>query len=242
MVRFSVIDTGIGIPAGKQSDIFEAFKQADGSTSRKYGGTGLGLSISRQLVTLLGGEIQLESEEGKGSTFSIYLPATYPQSSSEHADDVPLLPAERYVTIKYHTIPAAPPEHIKALLKNKKILIVDDDERNIVALQMVLEQYGPELITAPNGKDALRTLETHPDANMILMDVMMPEMDGYETIKRIRQKQAHKKLPIIVLTAKAMKSDLEKCLEVGASDYLSKPIDVQQLLAVMEVWLAGKRP
>ncbi len=124
------------------------------------------------------------------------------------------------------------------MLKDKVILIVDDDERNLIALQMVLENYGPTLLTAQDGMEALEILRQNPATDLVLIDVMMPEMDGYETIKRIRLENRYKKLPIIVLTAKAMKSELEKCLSVGASDYLSKPVDVQHLLSMMEIWLA----
>lgn len=123
------------------------------------------------------------------------------------------------------------------IFKSKKILLVDDDARNIFALTSVLEANKMDVTFAENGKEAIQKLEDSPDFDLVLMDIMMPEMDGYEAIKLIRQKQNFKNLPILALTAKAMKGDRQKCIEVGASDYLSKPIDVERLLSLMQVWL-----
>ncbi|TJY42140.1 response regulator [Cohnella pontilimi] len=124
-----------------------------------------------------------------------------------------------------------------APFENKKILLVDDDVRNIFALSSVLEHKGMRLVYAENGKDALNRLEEHPDVDLILMDIMMPEMDGYETMKKIRANAKWKKLPVIALTAKAMKDDRNKCIEAGASDYITKPVNTDQLLSLMRVWL-----
>ena len=123
------------------------------------------------------------------------------------------------------------------IFEKKKILLVDDDARNIFALTSVLETNKMEVTFAENGKEALQKLEETPDFDLVLMDIMMPEMDGYEAIQHIRQMQQHKNLPIVALTAKAMKGDRQKCIEVGASDYLSKPIDIEKLLSLMQVWL-----
>lgn len=123
------------------------------------------------------------------------------------------------------------------ILKNKKVLVVDDDIRNIYSLTNVLEDEGMRYVTAENGKIALKTLQEHPDIDIVLMDVMMPEMDGYEATQEIRKMSAFQKLPIVALTAKAMKGDREKCLEVGMSDYIAKPVNVEQLLSLMRVWL-----
>jgi CheY-like chemotaxis protein/signal transduction histidine kinase len=123
------------------------------------------------------------------------------------------------------------------VLAHRKILIVDDDVRNIFALTALLEQYEMQVLFAENGRDAITTLQTTPDIDLILMDVMMPELDGYETTRCIRQQESFKSLPIIALTAKAMQSDREKCLEAGASDYITKPVDPEQLLSLMRVWL-----
>jgi CheY-like chemotaxis protein len=123
------------------------------------------------------------------------------------------------------------------ILAGKKVLIVDDDMRNIFALATVLEEHAMETISADNGRDAIRILQTEPGIDIVLMDIMMPEMDGMETIRRIRLDAKLKNLPIVAVTAKAMKGDRDKCIEAGAWDYLSKPVDIEQLLAVMRSWL-----
>ena len=124
-----------------------------------------------------------------------------------------------------------------AILANKKVLIVDDDPRNTFALATVLEDKNMEIVAADNGNEALELLAEHPDIAIILMDIMMPEMDGYESIREIRKQPRYHKLPIIALTAKAMKGDRAKCLEAGANDYLSKPVDTDKLISLMRVWL-----
>src|ERR1019366_4869253 len=120
----------------------------------------------------------------------------------------------------------------------KKILLGDDDTRNVFALSKVLQERGMEIIKAENGKIALEMLDTHPDIDLVLMDIMMPEMDGYEAMRRIRSQIKFKNLPVIALTAKAMKDDKQKCIDAGANDYITKPIDVERLLSMMRVWLS----
>jgi CheY-like chemotaxis protein len=379
VVAFAVSDTGIGIPEDKQRLIFEAFQQADGTTSRKYGGTGLGLSISREIASLLGGEIQVRSAPGKGSTFTLYVPMKSPgvapalalpsagvddtESSSPtptiaddrdelegrpfvliveddptfasvlldiahdaaikgvissagagtlslvrklrpsaitldlglsdidgfvlldllrhdpESCDIPVYvisgaeqaahaltlgaetviekPAEREELAEIFSqiarrflqqgprknarsprrkangaTPAAPLE-----LAGKRLLIVDDDIRNIYSLASVLEANGAEVLHAERGAEGIALLEQDPDIDVALIDIMMPEMDGYETMRRIRANPRLAHIPLISVTAKAMKGDRQKCLNAGASDYIAKPVDIDLLLALLRVWI-----
>jgi CheY-like chemotaxis protein len=123
------------------------------------------------------------------------------------------------------------------VLRGRKILVVDDDARNIFALTSLLESQEMEVISATNGRQAIELIQTTPDLSMVLMDIMMPEMDGYETMREIRKYQEFRTLPMLALTAKAMKGDREKCLAAGASDYIAKPVNTDQLLSLMRVWL-----
>ncbi|HHB91672.1 MAG TPA: response regulator, partial [Thioploca sp.] len=125
----------------------------------------------------------------------------------------------------------------EVILKYKTALIVDDDMRNIFSLVAMLEDKDMEAIIAKNGQEALVALEKHPEVSIVIMDVMMPGMDGYETMRQIRKQPNHRKLPIIALTAKAMKDDRAKCIEAGANDYISKPVDNDKLISLLRVWL-----
>ncbi|MGA8770511.1 MAG: response regulator, partial [Rhodomicrobium sp.] len=122
-------------------------------------------------------------------------------------------------------------------LVNKTVLLVDDDSRNIFALSSVLERRGMLVLTATTGREAVNLLSQNSEVAIVLMDIMMPEMDGYQTMQAIREQAKWRKLPIVALTAKAMKGDREKCLEAGASDYLAKPVNTEQLLAALRIWL-----
>jgi CheY-like chemotaxis protein len=126
--------------------------------------------------------------------------------------------------------------HSDEALVGKKVLVVDDDVRNLFALSSVLERRGMFVLTAGTGREAIATLESTPDVAIVLMDIMMPEMDGYETMQVIRQNPSFRRLPIVALTAKAMKGDREKCLEAGASEYLAKPVNTEQLLSALRMW------
>ncbi|MBV8479537.1 MAG: response regulator, partial [Actinobacteria bacterium] len=246
---FSVTDTGIGIPDEKLHAIFEAFQQADGTTSRRYGGTGLGLNISREIATLLGGEIRVRSQLGRGSTFTLYLPATTTVERLA-AEDAPMHAETVYASeLLSSTDVGEQPERVALvtrsadldadILRGKRVLVVDDDVRNVFALTSALEAHGMEVAFAENGRAGIDTLEQNPDVDLVLMDIMMPELDGYEAMRAIRDKPEFTNLPIISLTAKAMKGDRERSIESGASDYITKPVDTDQLLSLMRVWLGG---
>jgi CheY-like chemotaxis protein len=387
-IEISVTDTGIGIPEDKQKLIFEAFQQADGTTSRKYGGTGLGLSISREIARLLGGELQVRSTPGEGSTFTLFVPlqavspatvgfgGTPPRYDNTGAvvptslatgfdvnddrdvlDDAPFVliveddptfaailldlareaglkgvvstagagtlamarklqpdaitldlglsdidgfvlldllkhdpktshlpihvisgsdkvamatemgafgvtekPADRealgsvFRDLAAHVDETGPREltpaddiepvgGVRAVpeLVGAKILIVDDDIRNIYSLTSVLETYEVEVLHAERGKDGILILEQTPGIDIALIDIMMPEMDGYETMQHIRERPALADLPLIAVTAKAMKGDRQKCLDAGASDYIAKPVDIDLMLALLRVWISRSR-
>ncbi|MFC4322456.1 response regulator [Litchfieldia salsa] len=240
-LTFAVTDSGLGIPKDKQGLIFEAFRQADGTTSRKYGGTGLGLSISKELADLLGGYITLESTEGIGSTFTFYLPINEEQTSdtqspSEDESQTEVATATELIESQKDDNMTTMPI-IEDSLMGKKVLVVDDDMRNVFALTSALELNGMNVIFSENGKEALSMLPEHQDVDIILMDIMMPEMDGYEAMQNIRHMEMFKTIPIIALTAKAMKYDRQKCIDAGASDYISKPVNLEQLMSLLKVWL-----
>ncbi len=229
VLAFAVEDTGIGIAPDKLAIIFDAFRQADGTTSRKYGGTGLGLSISQQLTELLGGELRVRSEPGKGSTFTLYLPVSAANLvvPTAQTSGVPLIMA----------VPPVAPEASSQRFHGEKILIVDDDLRNVFALAAVLERNGLEVIYAETGVAGIRVLERHEDTALVLMDVMMPELDGNATISAIRAEAAHEDLPVIAVTAKATAEDKARTLASGADDYVTKPVDTDKLLDLIAAHL-----
>jgi signal transduction histidine kinase/CheY-like chemotaxis protein len=385
-IEISVTDTGIGIPEDKQKLIFEAFQQADGTTSRKYGGTGLGLSISREIARLLGGELKVRSTPGEGSTFTLYVPlvaeavadagvegasARYENSGAvvptalptgfevnddrdelgkepfvliveddptfatilldaaheaglkgvvstagagtlamarklqpsaitldlglsdidgfvlldllKHDPDTAPLPiqvisgadrsqsvigmgafgvaekpVERAELVRLFTAlrdeaarkprrrkkaakEASAPSPALRELAGAKVLIVDDDIRNIFSLTSVLESHDVEVLHAERGKDGILILEQTPGIDVALIDIMMPDMDGYETMRQVRKRPELAELPLVAVTAKAMKGDRQKCLDAGASDYIAKPVDIELLLALLRVWVARGR-
>ncbi|MGG0719357.1 response regulator [Robertmurraya massiliosenegalensis] len=235
-VLFEVSDTGIGISKQNQQLIFEAFQQADGTTSRKYGGTGLGLSISRELAALLNGYITVVSEEGEGSVFTFYLPISKLREKQDGEREVAVTVEE--MNPQLIMAPALLSEPVQdQYLVGKKVLVVDDDMRNVFSLTTALEAVGMKVSFAENGKDSIQYLQESEDVDIVLMDIMMPEMDGYEAMRTIRENERFYNLPIVALTAKAMSHDRKKCIDAGASDYITKPVNLEQLYSLLKVWL-----
>lgn len=233
-VSFAVTDTGRGIAREKLGLIFEAFTQADSGTARKYGGTGLGLTISASLANMLGGRIEVESDEGIGSKFTLYLPA---QRTIGQFDEST---AAKQLASSSNSLSAADPVSIavsemplsSAELKGRNVLLVDDDARNLFALSHVLESLDMSFTIAHDGLECMERLQGGETYDCILMDIMMPDMDGFQAIREIRH-TLKLGTPIIAVTAKAMKEDRDKCLEAGANAYISKPVQVQQLISIM---------
>lgn len=225
-LHFSVQDTGMGIPPEKQSLIFEQFSQADASTTREFGGTGLGLSICRHLVDLMGGEMDVQSRVGAGSTFSFILP--FKPNPDVLASMKTGLGKEP---------PAAPlPSSEKNPLPPFHVLLVEDDPTNQEILMRQLERMGGIVKLAENGAQALEWFQTHP-YDFVFMDMQMPIMDGYTATAKLReweQEQERPPTPVVALTAYSVKESLQKCLDVGCDDYLTKPIKRATLLQKVE--------
>jgi CheY-like chemotaxis protein len=261
-----VSDTGVGIEAHQLQRIFEAFAQGDGSTSRMYGGTGLGLSISQTLVNLLGGEITVTSTPGRGSTFDVYLPFD-PSSltrSPGHAAQAPptwstsesptdagtseleyALPTPDYAVLapENAVVPSdrrPNPEDDDHPYAGLTVLVVDDDYRNVFALTALLERGEATVAVAESGQNAISVLETMPSINLVLMDIMMPGMDGYATTRAIRKVDKFVGLPIIAVTGKVSSGERQRCLEAGTNDYVPKPVNSSELLAAIGPWIPIK--
>ena len=232
VVAFEVKDTGIGISKEKQNAIFEAFQQEDGSTSRKYGGTGLGLTISKSLTTLLQGEICLSSETNHGSCFTLYLPMRPTDGVIDSVGQSTIRDDSQQLIDRTCDMATPVDMAVDTELEGQRVLLVDDDIRNVFALSGVLTKLGMVTTIANDGEHALEKLDSKPD--VILMDIMMPTMDGFEATREIRSRGEFKDTPIIALTAQAMTGDREKCIDAGASEYMTKPINVDQLVVKLK--------
>jgi CheY-like chemotaxis protein len=216
-IEFVAQDTGIGIPKNKIGKLFRSFNQVDASTTRKYGGTGLGLAISKRLVELMGGRIWAESQPGKGSTFYFTILAQTASRESLHKKE-PIIET------------ANPP---KPQNYSIRILLAEDNPVNQKVMLRMLHKLGYRGDLAANGLEVLKALETH-SYDIALMDIQMPEMDGLEAAKKIRQRWPDKRPKIIAITAYALQGDREKCLAAGMDDYVSKPVKIANLQDILQ--------
>ncbi len=210
-IQITVKDTGIGMDEKFRKSLFEKFSQEDASVTRQYGGTGLGMSICRQLIELMDGEINVESEKDTGTTMAFVI--TFPKGSA--AD----LPSKEVFVAD------------EKMLAGKKILVVDDNEMNRLLATTILGNYGAETVEAGNGRESIDYLEQH-SVDLVLMDIQMPVMNGFDAARHIRE-HISKELPVIALTANAIKGDNEKCLEAGMNSYLAKPFKEEQLMKMI---------
>ena len=235
-LQISVTDKGIGIPEDKFDSIFESFEQGDGSTSRQFGGTGLGLAVTKQLVELHKGEIKVQSELGKGSIFSFTLPLSVKKRSKslKKEETTPELIGERKNdTLKTEVIPA----NGTVSGKDHHVLVIDDEPINRKVLQNYLQLAGYKITETTSGEEALRLLDENMDFDIVLCDVMMPGLSGYEVCESIRATYTASELPVILLTAKNRVSDLVVGFNAGANDYLTKPIAKNELLSRIKTHL-----
>lgn len=230
-MQFQVVDTGIGIDESMLEKIFDPFEQADSSIAKLYGGTGLGLTISRRITQLLGGQLQVDSQPGKGSVFTLSLPVGSTEDEDYIQFDVCEILNQKYL----------PPAISSHELRGAHVLVVDDVDDVLALIQQMLKMAGASVSTARNGKEALEQVEVFesegPAVDIILMDTMMPVVDGYTAVRSLRQQGFSK--PIVALTAAAMTNDRERCLRAGCNDYLSKPVTAEQLISVLKAQLSA---
>jgi CheY-like chemotaxis protein len=234
-VSVAIVDTGIGMNEATRSKLFTTFTQADASITRRFGGSGLGLAITRQLARLMGGDVTVESEPGKGSTFTLtFLAEAVNLAAPSPVEDQPMLPVASETQLRR--------------LRGLRILLVDDNAVNRQVVKLFTAQLSPSFVEAANGQEALDRL--HDERfDIVLLDVHMPVMDGKEAIRRIRSSpEPWREIPVIALTADAMSGDRERYLALGMTDYVSKPLDQRELSAKLagalseRVLLNGNEP
>jgi len=225
-LHFDVIDTGIGIPSDKQAYIFDKFSQADSSITREFGGTGLGLTITKQLARLLDGELTLTSQVGKGSIFSLAVPA-----------NVNIETSAMLSSFDGHYRRQENKRSIRDYALSGNILVAEDDLANQKGIQAILKRGGLDVDIVPDGVAAVDKVTSGP-YDLVLMDMQMPKMNGYDATRTLRRKGLD--LPIIALTANAMKDDVEKCLKAGCNAFIPKPVDIEQLFELLATYLPSK--
>jgi CheY-like chemotaxis protein len=224
-ILFTITDTGIGISKEKQEEIFKSFTQERSETSRVFGGTGLGLTISKKLVDLQDGSIDLESEKGKGSTFYVELPF----KTKEHAE-------EKRSNLRKNE------NDMPDSLRGTKVMLVEDNAINQKVMIRFLEKWDIEVVLAEDGRQAVEKMKELSSINLVLMDLQMPEMDGYEATRKIRELSNKYKssVPIVALTAAALKEVKEKVFASGMNDYLTKPFNPPELQKKLEFYILDK--
>jgi CheY-like chemotaxis protein len=228
-IVFSVTDTGIGIAPQNLNKLFQPFVQIDSSLNRRYNGTGLGLALVRQIAELHGGDISVRSELDQGSCFTLRIPNHF--CSVLESEPLSQIPDQTFsgTPIGSTIIPAIPADWARSPL----ILLAEDNAANVEMIASYLESQCYRLILAGDGQAAIDlTKAQRPD--LILMDIQMPDVDGLEAIRQIREQRELAHIPIIALTALAMSGDQEKCLQVGATEYLPKPVKLKQLASVIQ--------
>jgi CheY-like chemotaxis protein/anti-sigma regulatory factor (Ser/Thr protein kinase) len=237
VIKIAVTDTGIGISGEQQERLFQSFQQAETSTARKFGGTGLGLSISKNIVEMMGGDIWVESELGKGSTFTFTVRAGR-GTKEKHALMDPDINSDMQEK------PEETQSNTSINFEGNRILLVEDMEINREIVLAMLEPLSLTVDCAETGAEAINKFLLNPDVyDMILMDVQMPGMDGYEATHRIRSLDIPeaKTIPIIALTANVFREDVEKCLLAGMNDHLGKPMDADALFEKIDLYLPKGR-
>ncbi len=221
-VKISISDTGIGIAENMQEIIFQSFEQVDTSETRRYEGTGLGLSITKKLVELHGGEIKVISKLGQGATFSFTLPISLVSPASVDETHYESLTERTYAMGSEYPI------HIQGTLP-EKILIVDDDYANLQAIINLLKMEQYSMIAVNSGERALDEISKRPDIDLVILDIMMPDISGYEVLTKIRERFSLFELPVLMLTAKNRIEDIVMSLENGANDFVGKPVEAEEL-------------
>ena len=224
MIKFEVIDTGIGISMSNQAQIFEEFKQADAHTARKYGGTGLGLSICKKIADSMNGQLIVESKEGVGSTFTFIIPC--PQLIDNNKNQTPN---------KTNMLESTTNDHLE--LSGKNILIVEDNHINSLVASKFLSKWGANPFIAKSGQEALEMVGNN-SYDLILMDIQMPDMDGYTTSTLLRERGC--KVPIIALSADSLSYIKDRMLKAGMDDYIPKPLNTQGLKEKLLAYLSEK--
>ena len=228
-LHFSISDTGIGMSKAEIAKIFQSYQQLEHTDRRRFEGTGLGLSISKQMWTLLGGKIDVESKKGKGTTFYLTLPLKKELSEKEQL-------LAKSIPVQSRGEASQKPKVQKGSSRKNLILLVDDNRDNQYAVKFILEDKGYRVVFARDGAEGIqKAMKLKPD--LILMDMMMPKVDGYQATQKIRSYKTLKNVPIIAMTAKSPQEDKRRAIKAGCNEYLPKPFNLEDILKKVEKYL-----